>query len=68
MLNGAASERQVREALTAAGLKLPVVVKPPLGGGSLHVSVANSHAAVRDRVDSTDELYHPLVEQRIDGP
>ncbi|MEV5137724.1 hypothetical protein AB0K71_05400 [Streptomyces syringium] len=68
MPNGAGSARQVREALSAAGLALPVVVKPPLGGGSLHVSVADSHAAVHDRADTTDELNRPLVEQWIDGP
>ncbi|MFE7589275.1 acetyl-CoA carboxylase biotin carboxylase subunit family protein [Kitasatospora sp. NPDC057512] len=68
MTNGAESVQQVRESLSAAGLEPPVVIKPPLGGGSLFVSVANSYAEICDSAGATDELSRPLVEQKIDGP
>ncbi|WP_026422382.1 hypothetical protein [Actinokineospora inagensis] len=68
LTNGAESVEQVRDALTTAGLKPPLVIKPLAAGGAESVSRADSYAEVFTKAKDNPQLSRLMVEEFLDGP
>ncbi|WP_030607399.1 ATP-grasp domain-containing protein [Streptomyces sclerotialus] len=66
--DGAGSSTEVGRSLLRAGLRFPVVVKPPADGGSKHVRLVHDLAELQEAAGTIDGGGRVLLEQYVDEP